>query len=242
MIIKKFNLFLEKVILTKSSKSGSTKQNDIILDEPNNNKSLSSLLLLNDKLRKKEFEDLIKKLNLKEKMVNNLKLNRKFIRTLLYSNFSDNHIQRVILSLNNSQFIAEKEKEGVLKCEYCGKSPLIRNRNSFEEILNLKMPKRVSPNKMATCDHKEPKSKGGDMYDYDNLAVCCNNCNNIKSDMDYQTWLSLIDTSNKIIKDLKLNKLNVTEIKNSKELDSIKNEYFKKCIKEFIFNKVNNTE
>ena len=238
MIIRKFNLFLEKV-LTKSSNSGSTKQNDIILDEPNSNKSLSSLLLLNDKLRKEEFEDLIKRLNLKEKIVNNLKLNRKFIRTLLYSNFSDNHIQRIILSLNNNQFIAEKEKEGTLKCEYCGKSPLIKNKSSFEEIIHLKIPRMSNVDKLATCDHKEPKSKGGDLYDYSNLAVCCDKCNGIKGNMSYNSWKYIMEVSNKLIKDLELNKFNVTEIKKSKEFDSIESEYFKKCIKEYIFNKVN---
>ena len=55
MIIKKFNLFLEKVVLTKSSNSGSTKQHDTILDKPSNNRSLSSLLLLNNKLKKKNI-------------------------------------------------------------------------------------------------------------------------------------------------------------------------------------------
>ena len=74
MVIKKFELFLEKVILSKTSNSGSTKQNDTILDKPSNNQSLSSLLLLNNKLKKEEYVDLIKDLE--------LRVSKKFFRTL----------------------------------------------------------------------------------------------------------------------------------------------------------------
>jgi hypothetical protein len=232
MIIKKFNLFLEKVILTKNSNSGSTKQNDTILDNPSNNQSLSSLLLLNNKLRKEEYEQLIKDLE--------LRVNRKFIRKLLNSDFSEGHIQKVILSLNNNQFIYDKEKTGDLVCEYCGKTPLFRNRVNLVDIMKLKMPMRVIPSMIATCDHKEPKSKGGDVYDYNNLAICCNKCNTLKGDMAYVDWKYLMEVSNKLINDLDLNKSNYDTIKKSELFNSIESSDLKKRIREYIKNKVNN--
>lgn len=234
MIIKKFNLFLEKVVLTKSSNSGSTKQHDTILDKPSNNRSLSSLLLLNNKLKKEEYIQLIKKLE--------LRVSKSFIRKLLNSDFSEEHIKRVILSLNNNQFIYDREKIGDLVCEYCGKSPLFRNKINLLDIMKLKMPMRVSPNIIATCDHKEPKSKGGDIYDYNNLAVCCHKCNSIKGDMNYIDWEKLMSLSNQLISELNLNINNFDLIKKSEMFSSIESSDFKKRIREFIKNKVNNTK
>lgn len=232
MIIKKFNLFIEKVFLTKSSNSGSTKQNDTILDNPSNNQSLSSLLLLNNKLRKEEYKQLIKDLE--------LRVSKGFIRKLLNSDFSEGHIQKVILSLNNNQFLYDKEKIGDLVCEYCGKTPLFRNRVNLLDIMKLKIPMRVSHNLIATCDHKEPKSKGGDVYAYSNLAICCHKCNTLKGDMSYADWQYLMEVSNKLIKDLNLNKDNYDTIKKSELFNSIESSDFKKRIREYIKNKVNN--
>ena len=234
MIIKKFELFLEKVILSKTSNSGSTKQNDTILDKPSNNQSLSSLLLLNNKLKKEEYSQLIKDLE--------LRVSKKFVRTLLNSDYSEGHIERVILSLNNSQFIVDKQKIGDLICEYCGKTPLLKNKINLLDIMKLKMPMRINPNSIATCDHKEPKSKGGSIYDYSNLAVCCHRCNGIKGDMSYDDWKYLMEVANKLIIDLDLNKNNFDIIKKSELFNSIESSDLRKRIKEFIINKVNNKQ
>lgn len=233
MIIKKFNLFLEKVVLTKSSNSGSTKQNDTILDNPSNNRSLSSLLLLNNKLKIQEYIDLFKILK--------IKISKSFLNKLLNSNLSDSKIKNLIIMLNNQEFLKKKlQKNGILKCEYCGKSPLLVNIITPEDIINNDI-KRISDNMLATCDHKHPKSKGGYVYDYSNFAVCCKKCNEIKSDMYYDEWLYLMNISNQLIQDMGLNNKNFDTMKKSKLYKDIENPKLRKDIRDFIINKVNNT-
>jgi len=56
----------------------------------------------------------------------------------------------------------------ILTCKYCGKT-------------NLKI-NTTNTNELATIDHIRPRSKGGAEYDYDNLCVCCYNCNQKKAD------------------------------------------------------------
>jgi hypothetical protein len=46
----------------------------------------------------------------------------------------------------------------------------------------------------ATCDHKNPISKGGSKFTYDNLAVCCSTCNTRKGNMSYEEWTHYLKT------------------------------------------------
>ena len=134
----------------------------------------------------------------------------------------------------------DKQKIGDLICEYCGKTPLLKNKINLLDIMKLKMPMRINHNSIATCDHKEPKSKGCSIYDYSNLAVCCHRCNGIKGDMSYDDWKYLMEVANKLIIDLDLNKNNFDIIKKSELFNSIESSDLRKRIKEFIINKVNN--
>jgi len=140
--------------------------------------------------------------------------------------------------MNNTQFIKNCiKKYGKLDCEYCGKENLITREHSLDKIISLKIP--ISNNKnLATTDHKQPKAKGGDLYDYNNLAVCCHKCNGIKGDMSYDEWKYLMDISNKLINDLDLNHVNYDLIKKSELFNSIESSDFKKRVREFIKNKV----
>lgn len=73
------------------------------------------------------------------------------------------------------RFLAQqKAKDGVLRCYYCGKAPLV------EEV-----PIRASKAQLrllATLDHVVPKSKGGAEFDESNLVVACFPCNQRKAD------------------------------------------------------------
>jgi 5-methylcytosine-specific restriction endonuclease McrA len=73
------------------------------------------------------------------------------------------------------RFLArQKAKDGVLRCHYCGKAPLV------EEV-----PIRASKAQLrllATLDHVFPLSKGGEVFDEANLVVACFPCNQRKGD------------------------------------------------------------
>jgi 5-methylcytosine-specific restriction endonuclease McrA len=64
---------------------------------------------------------------------------------------------------------------GVCTCAYCG-----------EELV---LGDSVSP---ASCeiDHKNPRSKGGDMLSPKNLVCACRDCNGKKSDTDFSLWMA----------------------------------------------------
>ena len=66
-----------------------------------------------------------------------------------------------------------------LVCEYCGKAGLT---------------KEVVPGLghffLATVDHVIPVSKGGAVYDKDNLKVACYPCNKSKKDTLLEDWYS----------------------------------------------------
>lgn len=67
----------------------------------------------------------------------------------------------------NTQFLTEtKERDGCLTCVYCGKSNLVIDALSQENL--------------ATADHFVPVSKGGHPFDMNNLVVACYKCNNRK--------------------------------------------------------------
>lgn len=187
-MILKFLQFINEE-LTKipfySSKSGSTKGAHFIYDdEEPDSKSQASALLLRNKLKEEEIDSIVSILG-GEIPPHYLK-DAKFLKLLIV--------------FNNLKFLKDKSKEGELRCEYCDKGPLViydisKNSDNAKEF--LKNPKyrlnvKFDPVDGATCDHKIPKSKGGDKFNYDNLAVCCYDCNQKKGDMDYNVWLNFI--------------------------------------------------
>lgn len=163
---------LQKV-LSYESGSGKTKNYDIIYDDPSSPKSPSSSVLLKKQLKEQEFQDIMKLLSeLPEDIV------KSYIK-----NPDDKRMQNLLITSNNMKFLKDKSKEGELRCEYCGKGPLIIY--EFGEVFNWK--------NGATCDHKEPQSKGGEKFNYKNLAVCCRRCNSNKGDMSYSEWMKRIN-------------------------------------------------
>lgn len=58
--------------------------------------------------------------------------------------------------------------EGTLKCFYCHKDDLKIETEKLDTL--------------ATIDHFRPVSKGGGMFDEENLRVCCRTCNQQKGD------------------------------------------------------------
>lgn len=61
----------------------------------------------------------------------------------------------------------EKSYKGTLQCVYCGK-------RVFRKYKTLGL--------LATVDHVQPISKGGERYNPDNLAIACFGCNHRKGD------------------------------------------------------------
>ena len=109
--------------------------------------------------------------------------------------------ENIILLLNNLRFLkSELKRKGELSCEYCGKKDLkiyditssdIRPESLSDPniIINMKFNQKDG----ATCDHKIPKSKGGDKFDFSNLAVSCYSCNRRKGDMSWEKWQKIIN-------------------------------------------------
>ena len=175
--------------ISKNKKKNNMKiLNNIILDEPSCQKSLSSMILL----------------------THSLKTTEKYNETIAFLKYSrcnnkEKSAVRFKIMLNNLQFLIDKQLEaGSLYCEYCNKGPLAIYGFDIFNIENSEIVKIISsngkyrfsnnfnPENGATCDHKQPTSKGGEKYDYSNLAVCCSQCNRAKSDVDYQTWLKYL--------------------------------------------------
>jgi 5-methylcytosine-specific restriction endonuclease McrA len=67
--------------------------------------------------------------------------------------------------LRRQKIRQELIKENGRKCGYCFKKP-----------------------KKLTLDHIQPLSKGG-ADTKDNMMLCCESCNNIKSNMDIDEWM-----------------------------------------------------
>jgi hypothetical protein len=193
MIIKSFQKFNEELQRIKSAESGTgrTKEYDIILDEPTSNLSASSGILLRKKFQDIENAEILKKLRNVRKMTS-------AERKLYYRNKQKNEINLLEITFNNLQFLKDRKKEiGELRCEYCGKGPLkIYDINPNELKISDLRNKRFrfnnpgyNPNDASTADHKQPISKGGDKFDYNNLAVCCHECNSNKSNMSWEDWV-----------------------------------------------------
>lgn len=190
--LKKYDEFITeelKKIISKSSNTGRTKEIDWIYDEePSNAKSPSSGILLRDKLRKEEFKDLMDKVNgmLPDYTIKHFQKTGK-----------GDKIKKFLVTMNNLNYLKDMAKErDELRCEYCDKGPLvIYDINPGEvtpEMLSnprIKINTKFKSRDGATCDHKEPQSKGGDKFDYNNLAIACEPCNKRKGNMTWDDWV-----------------------------------------------------
>lgn len=190
--ILSFDKFNEELvdITSHRSASGKFKEVDKIYSEENPHiKSRASYLLLKDKYKKAELED-IKKLFTAGMPVYKYKTD-------------DPKLTKILVTLNNLQFLKHRLKEdGELRCEYCDKGPLVIYDIFPDELDNLignpyhRLNKKFDPVDGATCDHKNPQSLGGDKFDYSNLAVCCYSCNQRKRSMPYDEWMRKIGKKN----------------------------------------------
>jgi hypothetical protein len=180
-------------VVSKKSDSGKTKWVDTILDDPTSPKSLSSGILLKRDLEKEEFDDLKNLTGLQDYEV------RDIARGKLPK--QNKKLEDLKVTLNNLQFLKDKHKElGELYCEYCKKGPLViydinpskSDLEKYAKDSSFRFNKDFKKSDGATADHKQPKSKGGDKFDYSNLAVCCYNCNSRKANMDWESWKKLI--------------------------------------------------
>ena len=75
-----------------------------------------------------------------------------------------------------------QRREGSLTCTYCNKP------NLKIELEGMKVRNFI----MATIDHIIPLSKGGLYFDYNNINVCCGQCNNKKGSMDVEDFMKIV--------------------------------------------------
>lgn len=66
-------------------------------------------------------------------------------------------------------------ERGGLSCFYCGKGPLLKDRDNSDPMV-------------ATLDHKTPRARGGEEYNENNLVVCCYKCNQEKKDLSLEEF------------------------------------------------------
>lgn len=164
--IKKFNEL--RVVNQKIARSGNRRIVNKIFDDPENPKSYSSSLLLKNELEKQQFADILDGIN-----------NPK-VKSYLKKLSNDYDLSKALLSANNYKFLSDsKEKKGDLYCLYCKRGPLVY-KDEFKDS---------SEKWLSTVDHKQPINLGGDKYSYDNLAVCCQECNYDKGNMSYSDWM-----------------------------------------------------
>jgi hypothetical protein len=161
-----------RIVVSFRTNSGMLRVIDSIHDDPTNPKSMSSYILLKEKLKNEEHKDIMDK---------------------FLSNKIDD--EKTVITINNMKFLKDRKLElGHLYCEYCGKGPLKIYELNFDKMAknpNMKLNgafKWFNRINGATCDHKVPKSAGGDKFDYSNLAVCCSFCNERKGSMSWQDW------------------------------------------------------
>lgn len=206
MQIKSYYEFINELVITShKSNSGSSREIDTIVSEPSSNKSLSSSIMLKSRLRDEEEVEL------------------KNIKRVILRAYRNN-MDRLMLAINNLNFLKnELVEHKILKCEYCKKEPLIiydSFSESGEESEYLKYTKFKAVNG-ATCDHKNPRSKGGEKFEKSNLVVCCRKCNSLKGNMAYEDWLYFMQTHD-------LNNLPIKNREYLRVLDKIKsNRIFK---------------
>lgn len=157
--------------MSRSSNSGRTKEFDDIYDDPDDAKPYSAAIMLKNKLMSDEFMDKFEK--------DPTSISREDLMNL------PKRQRRLIIAKSNINFL-KNQPEDDLYCSYCGKGPL--------KVYDIK--DKFNKLDGATVDHKTPTSRGGDIFDYDNLAVCCYRCNQNKSDMEYDTWMDKINNNN----------------------------------------------
>ena len=145
------------VVLTKSSSKGSTKIQQIIYNDHGAHiKSRAAYLLLREKMKDQD-EDFLEKT---DTLWDWLKFREEYL-------------------------LKEKEKRnGVLFCDYCGKSHLeIGGMTRRELELNNRNPN------LATIDHIIPKAEDGPKYDKTNLCVSCRSFNRKKGNKSLEEYL-----------------------------------------------------
>ncbi len=181
-----------RTIVDNKSVNGESKLVHLIYDDPENAKSFSSSILLRKELSDREFMDYMDILSDQEfnptKITNPQKL-RRLVRI-------DKNRKKLSMVISNLRFLKDKEKIiGTLSCEYCNKKPLRIYDISFDKK-SLTHPKirfsKFNPIDGATCDHKNPISKGGDPFDTNNLAVACYSCNQKKKDDSWEDWCNYL--------------------------------------------------
>jgi len=194
--LKKYNTFLTEELkrFINKSNSGSTKWIDSIYDDENpDTRSAASSILLNNKLKQEEFEDLIR-------------LAGDHLPEYVIKHFQDNpekknKVEKFLITMNNLKYLKDMlEERGELRCEYCNKGPLIIYDINTADLTpehltnpNIKMNDRFNPKDGATCDHKNPQSKGGNKFDYDNLSVACHQCNKRKGNKTWEEWVKIMN-------------------------------------------------
>lgn len=189
MKIKRFYEFHKFV---DTSRSGSTSFITTIHNDPISARSQSAGVLLKRDLEDKEFQEMIHRINAPEWVIKSVIKNPNSAKS--------KRILQYQVTLNNLQFLKDKKKElGELKCEYCGKGPLVIYDINPQEITqemiedpSYRYNENFNPKDGATCDHRVPQSLGGDKFDYNNLAVCCYRCNQRKGNMSYEDWMNRI--------------------------------------------------
>lgn len=165
-------------------------------DEPTSAKSTGMLAMLNADLAKQEFQEILKTYpkGTPEWAIRRGEIAKKTGKI-------DKGYIKLLVTLNNLQFLKDMAKNGPLYCEYCNDGPLVIydiSREPSESDLNnpnYRFNDSFNPSDGATCDHKTPQSKGGDKFNYENLAVCCYSCNQRKKNMDYDKWVNIIKES-----------------------------------------------
>ncbi len=168
MKIYKFN---EMFVKTGKSESGKHNYYDVIYTEPSSPKSPSNRLLLKKDLREREdpIKKFNKKINKKDKKVKAKKVNNRYQ-----------------VAVNNQKFLQKTlDEKGELICAYCGKGPL--------KIYDFTKGIKFNDEDGATCDHRTPISKGGDVWSFSNMEVACLQCNHKKGSMDYDEWIKFLE-------------------------------------------------
>jgi 5-methylcytosine-specific restriction endonuclease McrA len=75
-----------------------------------------------------------------------------------------------------------KTQHGSITCTYC-KKPNLKIQNSDNS---------VSQSAKATIDHIIPVSKGGNIFDEDNIVACCGKCNSKKGSLSVEEFLKIV--------------------------------------------------
>lgn len=179
-MIKKFKKFIseELHILTHQSSSGRTKEFDVILDDPSTNLSASAGILLRQRLKREEIQEV-------HNILNHFNCPITLNDAINYEN---------AIKLNNFKFLKDRKSENIsLYCEYCNRGPLKIYGYSLSALKRGRFFSSFNAIDGATCDHKEPISKGGDVFNYNNLAVCCSSCNEKKGNMTWENWIKEIN-------------------------------------------------